>query len=122
MERMKQQLQLIDNEPWVVSEVPADFQDIVDRIRSDTPIKDDTVMVNATNDNNTGTKTSSSKRLIVDGKSYFVVGCSLLMIKLLEDYLKCTAGLENMATDVMQKLFELLKVRIKGWVVDMHLC
>lgn len=122
MERMKQQLQLIDNEPWVVSEVPADFQDIVDRICSNTPIKDVTAIVNDTNDKNTDTKTSSSKRLIVDGKSYFVVGCSLLMIKLLEDYLKCTAGLENMATDVMQKLFELLKVRIAGWVVDMYLC
>ncbi|KAI7883165.1 Vps54-domain-containing protein [Lichtheimia hyalospora FSU 10163] len=113
MERMKQQLQLIDNEQWMVIQVPADFQDIVDRICSNTPIKDDAscpTMVNATMDENTDSKKNSNKRLIVNGKSYFVVGCSLLMIKLLEDYMKCSTNLENMATDVMQKLIELLKL------------
>ncbi|KAI7854197.1 Vps54-like protein-domain-containing protein [Circinella umbellata] len=110
MERVKQEAQLIENEQWVASEVPSDFQRIVDRIC------DGSVSSLAQDD---GTQQpqqqqkderKSTKFLIVHGTSYFVVGCSLLIIKMFEEYLRCIWNLEGMTTDIMQKLVELLKL------------
>lgn len=103
MERVKQEAQLIENEQWAASEVPADFQRIVDRIC------DGSILSAATSDDHEKER-KSSRFLTVHGSSYFVVGCSLLIIKMFEEYLRCIGNLEGMATDIMQKLVELLKV------------
>ncbi|KAI9025359.1 Vps54-like protein-domain-containing protein [Phycomyces nitens] len=104
MERIKQEAQLIENEQWMASEVPPDFQRIVDRMCEGRigsfALPDKTV-------NEAGEKT---KFLVVHGESYFVVGCSLLIIKMFEDYLRCIVNLEGITTDIMQKLVELLKL------------
>ncbi|KAI9498334.1 Vps54-like protein-domain-containing protein [Zychaea mexicana] len=108
MERVKQEAQLIENEQWVASEVPSDFQRIVDRIC------DGSVSSLAQEDTAPPQKQEEDRRstkfLIVHGTSYFVVGCSLLIIKMFEDYLRCIWNLEGMTTDIMQKLVELLKL------------
>ncbi|KAI8144882.1 Vps54-like protein-domain-containing protein [Fennellomyces sp. T-0311] len=107
MERVKQEAQLIENEQWVASEVPSDFQRIVDRIcdGSISSLAED----NPQQQPEEGER-KSTKFLIVHGTSYFVVGCSLLIIKMFEDYLRCIWNLEGMTTDIMQKLVELLKL------------
>ena len=109
MERVKQEAQLIENEQWVASEVPSDFQRIVDRICdgsvSSLAQDDGTQQQQQQKD-----ERKSTKFLIVHGTSYFVVGCSLLIIKMFEEYLRCIWNLEGMTTDIMQKLVELLKV------------
>ncbi|KAI8078750.1 Vps54-like protein-domain-containing protein [Halteromyces radiatus] len=99
MERVKQEAQLIENDQWMATEVPLDFQRIVDRIC----------------DSNRETTShqepeKATKLLMIHGQSYYVVGCTLLIIKLFEDYLQCVLNLKDMATDIMQKLLELLKL------------
>lgn len=108
MERVKQEAQLIENEQWAASEVPSDFQLIVDRI-CDGRISSfiDGTLLNQQQQHD-GEK--STKHLNIDGHSYYVVGCSLLILKMFEDYLKCVLNLESMTSEVMQKLVELLKL------------
>lgn len=103
MERVKQEAQLIENEQWAASEVPGDFQRIVDRIC-------DGSILSATAADDQESERKSSRFLTVKGTNYFVVGCSLLIIKMFEEYLRCIGNLEGVATDIMQKLVELLKV------------
>lgn len=108
MERVKQEAQLIENEQWAASEVPSDFQLIVDRI-CDGRIScfvDGTLQQQQQQYD--GEK--SIKHLVINGQSYYVVGCTLLILKMFEDYLKCVLNLDNMASEIMQKLVELLKV------------
>ncbi|KAI9483215.1 MAG: Vps54-like protein-domain-containing protein [Benjaminiella poitrasii] len=105
MERVKQEAQLIENEQWTASEVPPDFQLIVDRIcdgRISSFVDEKQQHVEG------GDKTT--KHLFINGHSYFIVGCSLLILKMFEDYLKCVLNLENMVPDITQKLLELLKL------------
>lgn len=102
MERVKQEAQLIENEQWVASEVPPDFQQIVDRICEGNMTSFD--------QEDPRTEQKSTKFLVVHGTPYFVVGCGLLIIKMFEDYLRCMLNLEGMTTDIMQKLVELLKL------------
>ena len=114
MERVKQEAQLIENEQWVASEVPSDFQRIVDRICDGSVsslAQDDGTQQQPQQQQKDERK--STKFLIVHGTSYFVVGCSLLIIKMFEEYLRCIWNLEGMTTDIMQKLVELLKVKKK---------
>jgi vacuolar protein sorting-associated protein 54 len=112
MERVKQEAQLIENEQWAASEVPSDFQLIVDRIcdgRISCFIDGSLQQQQLHHD---GEK--STKHLIIDGQSYYVVGCSLLILKMFEDYLKCVLNLDSMTAEIMQRLVELLKVDIFG--------
>ncbi|KAI8336713.1 Vps54-like protein-domain-containing protein [Chlamydoabsidia padenii] len=123
MERLKQEAQLIENDQWVASEVPLDFQRIVDRIcdgsfgnnnnNESTPTqqsrqRSEEAISPTTSSHEESDKTT--KLLIIHGQSYYVVGCTLLIIKLFEDYLQCVVNLDGMATDIMQKLMELLKM------------
>lgn len=105
MERVKQEAQLIENEQWAASEVPSDFQLIVDRI-CDGRIS---CFIDGTlQSHHDGEK--STKHLVINGHSYYVVGCTLLILKMFEDYLKCVLNLDTMAAEIMQKLVELLKL------------
>ncbi|RCI05882.1 hypothetical protein CU098_003366 [Rhizopus stolonifer] len=105
MERVKQEAQLIENEQWTASEVPSDFQSIVDRI-CDGHIYDEQP-INKNEEEKEQNK--STKHLVMHDTHYYVVGCSLLIIKMFEDYLKCVVHLESMANEITQKLVELLK-------------
>lgn len=108
MERVKQEAQLIENEQWAASEVPSDFQLIVDRICEE---RIDSFIIGPIQPESPADGIKSTKHLIIDGHSYYIVGCSLLVLKMFEDYLKCVFNLENMTLEIMQKLMELLKVR-----------
>ncbi|KAJ2964903.1 hypothetical protein NQZ79_g350 [Umbelopsis isabellina] len=122
MERTKQEALLIENEQWSSTEVPKDFQEIVDRIRAVAApsVLDKTSMTEilfpTAGTGQAGSSDSSKDRgeptkfLHIDDQSYFVVGCSLLIIKMLEDYLKCMIKLDGMTVDIMQKMIELLKL------------
>ncbi|KAI8979697.1 Vps54-like protein-domain-containing protein [Mycotypha africana] len=109
MERVKQETQLIENEQWTASEVPSDFQLIVDRICEGriSSFSDDTKSQQQQMDEN---DEKSSKYLYIDGNKFYIVGCSLLILKMFEDYLKCVLNLEDMTVNIMQKLIELLKL------------
>ncbi|KAI9320624.1 Vps54-like protein-domain-containing protein [Dichotomocladium elegans] len=107
MERHKQESLLIENEQWMASEVPSDFQGIVDRICEGSTFADDDTHRQVQREDG---DQKSTKFIVIHGVSYFVVGCSLLIIKMFEDYLRCIANLEGMTTDIMQKLIELLKM------------
>ncbi|ORX50830.1 Vps54-domain-containing protein [Hesseltinella vesiculosa] len=103
MERLKQESQLIDNEQWVACEVPGDFQQMVVQLcqgyqgsDADGPLPDEAA--------------PATKLLVISDQPFYVVGCTLLIIKLLDDYFRCVQQLEPMATEVMQRLFELLKL------------
>lgn len=110
MERVKQEAQLIENEQWAASEVPSDFQLIVDRICEG---RIDSFISGSVQPESSADGIKSTKHLVIDGHSYYIVGCSLLILKMFEDYLKCVFNLENMTLDIMQKLMELLKVHWK---------
>lgn len=109
MERIKQEAQLIENEQWIAQEVASDFQGIVDRIC------DGSISSFAEGDGHqphSKDNQRSTRFLIIHDASYFTVGCSLLLIKMFEDYMRCILNLEGMTTDIMQKLIELLKVSL----------
>jgi vacuolar protein sorting-associated protein 54 len=109
MERVKQEAVLIENEQWAASEVPSDFQLIVDRICDGRISCFIDGSLQQSQQHHIDSE-KSTKHLIVDGHSYYVVGCSLLILKMFEDYLKCVLNLESMTSEIMQKLIELLKV------------
>lgn len=114
MERVKQEAVLIENEQWAASEVPSDFQLIVDRI-CDGRIScfiDGTLQQTQQHQSPTDSE-KSTKHLVIDSHSYYIVGCSLLILKMFEDYLKCVLNLESMTSEIMQKLIELLKVHTR---------
>lgn len=109
MERIKQEAQLIENEQWIAQEVASDFQGIVDRIC------DGSISSFAEGDGRQPPPKDnqrSTRFLIIHEASYFTVGCSLLLIKMFEDYMRCILNLEGMTTDIMQKLIELLKASL----------
>ncbi|ORX99734.1 Vps54-domain-containing protein [Basidiobolus meristosporus CBS 931.73] len=54
--------------------------------------------------------TSSHRQLEVDGQEYFVVGCALMLLKMLEDYLQCLSNIPVLTTDVFHRILELLKL------------
>lgn len=122
MERTKQEALLVENEQWSSTEVPQDFQDIVERISAVASASDLTkdFMTKTFLPTADGGLTQVSggakhqpeptKFLHISGQSYFVVGCSLLILKMMEDYLKCMIKLDGMTVDIMQKMIELLKV------------
>lgn len=102
--------------------MPQDFQDIIGRISavagaSDNgkkfmtetffPAVDGSI---AKSSGAVKNQSEPTKFLHIGDQSYFVVGCSLLIIKMMEDYIKCMIRLDGMTVDIMQKMIELLKV------------
>ncbi|OBZ90518.1 Vacuolar protein sorting-associated protein 54 [Choanephora cucurbitarum] len=108
MERVKQEAQLIENEQWVASEVPSDFQSIVDNI-CDGHIASH---LNELTSRSSQKGEKPTKHLVLDGYSFYVVGCSLLILKMFEDYLKCALNLDNptLTIEIVHRLIEMLKL------------
>ncbi|KAJ1968314.1 hypothetical protein IWQ62_001322 [Dispira parvispora] len=48
--------------------------------------------------------------VVVQGQSFHVVGCSLMLIKLMIDYIQCAANVQILATDVLQRIVEIFKL------------
>ncbi|KAJ2851528.1 hypothetical protein IWW36_001012 [Coemansia brasiliensis] len=49
-------------------------------------------------------------RIHVDGSSFHVVGCSLVLVKTVVEYLQCGTSVAALAADVLQRLVELFKM------------
>ncbi|PKY28264.1 Vps54-domain-containing protein [Rhizophagus irregularis] len=73
---------------------------------------------NNTNNTSNGTKTppvsqinnGSSKYIFVEERRFFVVGCSLTLIKLIGDYLRCIANVPPLTTETMNRIVDILNV------------
>ncbi|KAJ3080696.1 hypothetical protein HK102_002878, partial [Quaeritorhiza haematococci] len=52
----------------------------------------------------------SSKYLMVDGQRFYVVGCVLLFLKMLTEYMQCVENIPVLATDVLNRTLEVLKL------------
>ncbi|KAJ3158464.1 hypothetical protein HK101_001317, partial [Irineochytrium annulatum] len=134
-ERSKQIAMLVENEQWIKAEVPMDFQVILDEIvtAASKTAPEQTIshdhMGSEDEENNDGdlgnapasgsnesvTKAASDIRaksaryLIVDGQKFYVAGCVLMFSKMLSDYLHCIENVPTIATDVLNKVVDVLK-------------
>lgn len=52
----------------------------------------------------------SEKFLIVDGQQFYTVGCLLLFLKMLTEYLRCMDGIPGLTTDCLNRILDILKV------------
>ncbi|KAI8387445.1 Vps54-like protein-domain-containing protein [Blakeslea trispora] len=112
MERVKQEAQLIENEQWVASEVPPDFQWIVDGICDGHIASHLDEPASRQSQKSEEEEEKPTKHLVLDGHSFYVVGCSLLILKMFEDYLKCALNLDNptLTVEITYRLVEMLKL------------
>ena len=124
---------MIENEQWVHVEVPVDFQQMIDGIvisssRDDGEDEDHRLgLLKKQNSELSMNPTGSSATLAstrkgnndsfksgdfiqIAGQNYFVVGFMLLFIKAAHDYLQVAKSVPSLTTDVLHRIFELLKV------------
>lgn len=52
--------------------------------------------------------------LSIKDEVFFVVGCSLVLLDILAEYLDILNNIPSLTTDVMQRMIELLKVRVRS--------
>lgn len=131
-EKSKQIALLIENEQWAQAEVPVDFQRITEVILNSASIAspyssmntishaalDDTVGegsetdLNSSGNNGSSTHQEASlcKHLIVDGQSFYAVGCLLIFLKMLTDYMQLIDHIPGLTNDVLNRILEILKV------------
>lgn len=62
------------------------------------------------NSDNNNNSSSSSRYIFVEQRQYFVVGCSLLLIKMIGDYLRCMANIPALTNETMNRIMEILNV------------
>ncbi|KAG9294697.1 hypothetical protein G9A89_008176 [Geosiphon pyriformis] len=139
MEKMNSAASVIENEQWVQTLIPVDFQRMVDRIVSAATIGMDGFKDNLLADlslanplspsylappmqfptntdtvimTNSPTNNFISNRYIsIEGNHQFtVVACSLMMIKTLGEYLRCMANIPSLTTEAMNRIVEILKL------------
>ncbi|CAG8619693.1 10364_t:CDS:10 [Acaulospora morrowiae] len=53
---------------------------------------------------------TSSRFILVEDRRFFVVGCSLMLLKMLGDYLRCMANIPTLTTETMNKIIEILNL------------
>lgn len=53
---------------------------------------------------------SSNRQIFVEERKFFLVGCSLLLLKMIDDYLKCMVNIPVLATETMNRIVELLNL------------
>jgi hypothetical protein len=52
----------------------------------------------------------SGKYLLVDGERFYTVGCLLLFLKMLTEYMKCMDNIPGLMTECLNRILEILKV------------
>ncbi|XP_022787405.1 vacuolar protein sorting-associated protein 54-like isoform X2 [Stylophora pistillata] len=108
-EERKNKLSLIlDNERWKQADVPTELQSLVDSLVDGVYPrgKEPTFSIGPT-------ATSDSKPspvLFVNGEKFTVVGTVLLLVNMLVEYCQCVDDTPMLVTDIMNKLFETLKM------------
>lgn len=95
---------LLENERWVVAEVPADFQRMVDNIVKNCSPSEVVARKGGKNKNNPPKST-----LTFNGKQYIVTSTLLLVIKIVVEYCQCVVDIPVMSKDILTKTVENLK-------------
>ncbi|KAJ1970999.1 hypothetical protein H4R35_005529 [Dimargaris xerosporica] len=55
-------------------------------------------------------KEDSKKYMEIRGDKFHMVGCSLVLVKILIDYIQCAANIQMLATDVLHRVVEIFKL------------
>nr|CAD7261959.1 unnamed protein product [Timema shepardi] len=94
---------ILDSERWKQTDVPGEFQDMADRIKSSgkfcTPKR--------IQDSDNGDR-KPAEVLLVGSEKYAVVGTVLLLLKIVTEYCQCAEDLSAMAPTLCRQLAELL--------------
>ncbi|KAK3733355.1 hypothetical protein QZH41_013684 [Actinostola sp. cb2023] len=100
---------ILDNERWKQADVPAEFQTLVDSlIEGINPRgKEPKFSLGLSSQES---KATTSTVLIVNGEKFVVVGTVLLLLKMIVEYCQCVDDTPMLVTDIMNKLFEILKL------------
>jgi vacuolar protein sorting-associated protein 54 len=138
-DKLKQMSGLLDNEQWIQTEIPIDFQKLVERLKSDLQRleslkeikKDIGIDVDAedldhtdneidgeikadstdSNPNQSNRKEETvTKYLVYEGVKYHTVTSVLIFIKTLSDYIDIAKNVSILTPEILNKVFELLKV------------
>ncbi|CAG8621600.1 13009_t:CDS:10, partial [Racocetra persica] len=71
-------------------------------------------VVNGTNEKdriqNNSPVQSSNRHIFVEERKFFLVGCSLLLLKMIGDYLKCMVNIPVLTTETMNRIVEILNL------------
>jgi hypothetical protein len=125
---------MVENEQWAHVEVPVDFQQMLNEIIKSAPNDDEgeddhrlegllkkqgsdqsliSGLPSTHSFNKKGNEDSKmSIFLNVGGQNHFVVGFMLLFIKAMHDYIQVAKNVPSLTTDVLHRIFDLLKVFI----------
>ncbi|XP_048586401.1 vacuolar protein sorting-associated protein 54 [Nematostella vectensis] len=109
-EERKNKLGLIlDNERWKQADVPAEFQALVDSLVDGVRPrgKEPTFAISSSN---AQPDRGPASFLVVNGEKFTVVGTVLLLLKMVVEYCQCVDDTPMLVTDIMNKLFEVLKL------------
>lgn len=134
-EKLKQIALLIESEPWTQAAVPAEFQLIADGLCGTHGIVKDNLSASAlvakpnagsekmlTSVNSRPSEDGSAPRasmdgdassdrcLVINGQRYYAVGCVLIFIKMISDYLQCLDDVPIAVTEIIHDLLEILAV------------
>ncbi|XP_066279264.1 vacuolar protein sorting-associated protein 54-like isoform X1 [Branchiostoma lanceolatum] len=102
-EERKTKLSLIlDSERWKQTDVPVEFQELVNSV-------DKGVVPPPTTKQNAITEKKPTEYLLVDGQKFAVVGTVLLLLKMVLEYCQCADDLPSATPDILTRLVELLK-------------
>ncbi|KXJ22313.1 Vacuolar protein sorting-associated protein 54 [Exaiptasia diaphana] len=100
---------ILDNERWKQADVPAEFQTLVNSlIDGINPRGKDPKF--SLDQSSKEIKVSTSTVLIINGEKFVVVGTVLLLLKMIVEYCQCVDDTPMLVTDIMNKLFEILKL------------
>ncbi|KAJ1921515.1 hypothetical protein H4219_000552 [Mycoemilia scoparia] len=118
-QKTRQLCLLIENEQWSQAEVPVDFQSMVNEITGKEIDKESLPMLASKNDEKQVAELVTEKAdqphqqgslLYVGDKSFPMVGCSLMLIKMIVEYIECSLFIKTITMDVVQRLIDVLKV------------
>lgn len=101
-ERKHKLSNILDIERWRQADVPTEIQNLVDSIASGLE-KASTRKVYAE-------ENTSASSLIVQGQRFAVVGTLLILMKMVVEYCQCVDDVPMLATDLLTKLCEILKL------------
>ncbi|KAJ3027241.1 UNVERIFIED_CONTAM: hypothetical protein HDU68_004198 [Siphonaria sp. JEL0065] len=132
-ERTKQIAIVVENEQWARAEVPIDFQLMSEEINAAGNLAVEKKKAAAQLENNEDLDdadlaalvfahkeaaaaasedelVTSGRVLKVSGQTYSVAGCVLLLTKMLTEYLQSVENMPSLATEILNKTLDLLKV------------
>lgn len=79
------------------------------------------VLSNGKGDSKMAEVPASTRVLSIRDEVFFVVGCSLVLLDILAEYLDILNNITALTTDVMQRIIELLKVMMQGNLNEVYL-